>query len=155
MYQITLRLIILCFVINSCDNKDIKPKFINNKQVPIFNSSDSKIAIIGLDNIIKDSEFCASIVQTTPNLKILAAYIGSDKESSCDFSRSLVDTALKQIDNCAIALKIKDDTGIFCLTPSAAQQFNFKLAVLSIDKRQSYYLDTLDLEFVAIEKTYP
>lgn len=148
-------LVIFLLTETSCSDNTKKHKFIGDKQVPVFNDTSSRIIITGLDNVIKDSGFCASIFQTNSNYKIIAAYIGSDKNSLCDFSKSLVDTASKAINNCAIALLTQSDSAIFCLTPTIAKQFRYKLAVLSVDKNSTYYLDTLDLKFDAIEKANP
>ncbi len=140
---------------NSCRENTIKQNFVDGKQVPIINSQLSKINITGLDIIFKDQQFCAHIVQTETDLNIIEAYIGSHPDNNCFFSKSLVDTALKSLDNCSIELKTEGDTAYFCLTPTTSKKYSFKVAVLSIDQNSNYYLDTLNLSFDAKEKTNP
>lgn len=151
--NIPLLLCIAPLLFVSCnDNKAVK-RYVDEKQLPTINSPKSKIDISGLDSLVKDKQFCASVTQTQTNLKLIAAYIGSHPNNECDFSKSLVDTLLKSINNCSIELKKQNDTAYFCLTPSVAKKFIYKLAVLSVDKDNNYYLDTLNMNFVVNEKT--
>jgi len=153
-YVLNLSILTILFTV-SCKNNTTEKTFINGKQVPIINSPLSKISIVGIDSLLKDQEFCAHIIQTRTDLKLVSAYIGSYPDNFCDFSKSYVDTTLRSIDNCSIQLGTLNDTANFCLTPNTEKSYLYKVAVLSIDKNTNYYLDTLDMRFDVRGKTNP
>ncbi len=153
-YILGITILAILFTTSCNDNKTEKT-FISGKQVPIINSRLSKVEINGLDSLFKDQEFCAHIIQSGTELKLVSAYVGSHPDNFCDFSKSLVDTTLHHIDNCSIQLKTVDNIAYFCLTPTTAKSFVYKIAVLSTDKNDNYYLDTLDMNIDVREKTNP
>ncbi|MES2381095.1 MAG: hypothetical protein V4538_08645 [Bacteroidota bacterium] len=150
MNKLLFSSVITLVIATSCNNRT-NTQFVGNKQVPIINNKDSRIALVGTENIIKGKEFCAFITQTNKDFKIIAAYIGTASEQPCDFSKSLVDTTLKTIDNCSIKLLVENDTGYFCTTPAITGKYIHRLAVLSIDNLSNYYLDTLELKYTSME----
>jgi hypothetical protein len=152
MRNILYSIILTSFVFISCQDNKTQKSFINGKQVPIFNSQKSHINIISLDSVFVDQEFYACIVQTSASLNLKEVYIGSHPDNY-NFKNSLVDTNLKQLDNCSIKLKTIGDTAYFGVTPTKSKNYLYKVAVLSVDEKLNYYLDTLDMSFYASEKT--
>lgn len=137
----------------SCNSESGRKAIIeykDGKQVPILDSTLSNVGISASDSAEVGVEYCARIWLTSDTLKLIKSY------ALCNFAGSLVDTANKTLDNCDdYQLKIIEDTTYFCLTPRPSdtiRDFNYRLALLTTDRRNIYHLNTLDLKFVSFRK---
>jgi len=119
----------------------------DGKQIPIIDSSATKIGFIAPDSAEIGKEYCAKLWMNTKEVTLIKSF------AICNFEISLVDTLNQTLDNCdSLQLLIENDTTYFCFKPLDIRDHNFKLGLLTVDKNNIFSLNTLKVKFKSFRK---